>query len=678
MGQAQKNTSIDIPARQEFINNFPCFSMLSPEQSAELAALMETVVYQPGAIIVNENDLVDCIYIIVSGEAEVTNLIEKKIGKKKSQVPVATLNVGEAIGLNDMGFYSATGKRTATVKAVTEMHVLKLSVSELNNFLTKENLIDSMQQASQKMLHMKFIKKSLPFAKISHERLNWLVDKVNEVMVPAGKVIFDQNDQGECCYLIRSGKVEITVDNQKRVLAELKAPAIFGEATLITRSLRNASAKTLEDTELLVLNYEHLSELLESEDNVASMFMTLMVDRSRPIRNASVSMHERVADDGREIIILKNPDSGSYFSLSDEGVFIWSQLDGNHTMQEITLDLAEVHNVFAPDMVVALIARLAKSGFIKNVKVKADMAKSTQPLWVRFMSKLSRIVEARYAFGDSDPWLSRMYERYVKYLFTKPGKILLMILAFAGFCSFVANTDEVLLFFHHHESAGIWLLLALLPFSIAEVCLHEFGHAFAVKACGREVHYFGVGWFWVMPIAFTDTSDMWLADRKQRIMVNLAGSRVDVIVAGIASLFIFIIPNPYIQALLWMFALYTYVWAFRMMSPMQDMDGYYVLMDWVEKNSLRQSAVLWLVKKFPKAIRHPKLFKENKEEAYYWLACLIFLILVMIMTLVVQGFVFKIIGIQPANPYVALVIPLTVVFLTSLSIIADIRNQPED
>jgi putative peptide zinc metalloprotease protein len=253
--------------------------------------------------------------------------------------------------------------------------------------------------------------------------------------------------------------------------------------------------------------------------------------------------------------------------------------------------------------------------------------------------------------------------------------IILFIIAL-GFVCFILTTGNVLLFFSY-QHASLLLVLTLIPLSLFEVMFHELGHAFAVKAFGREVHYIGVGWFWTAPVAFTDTSDMWLAKRRPRMLVNLAGVYVDVLSAGVASLLMFAIPNPYIQGMLWLFALYTYVGAFKMLSPLQELDGYYVLMDWVEKNRLRQSAVVWLVKIFPKSIRNPKLFREHKAEVIYWVSCLIYLILVSILTMVVVGFIAQIMGTKP-HPLISLCLPLIVVVISSLGIIADIRNKAEE
>jgi putative peptide zinc metalloprotease protein len=677
MADTQDESTVSIKKRQELIKAFPCFAMLTSEQSEELASLMREVHYAAHEQIVMENELVDSIYVIVTGEAEVTR--ESRHRKKIVQVPVAALRPGEGIGLNDTGFYSTTGKRTATVTSVTEMILLHLDLKDLYGFLKRNNLELSMYAASLQMLRMRFIKQSLPFATLSHERLRWLANHVEEITVPKDAIIFNQGDQGDKCYLIRSGMVEITSkDDSGNVhhLALLKPPVLFGEATLITHSPRNATAKALQDCDLLVLRHEHLSELIETESNVAQMFMTLMVDRSQPVQNSNVSVHHRTTADGQEVTILKNSENGSYFKLSEEGAFIWQLLDGRHTMQEITMALAEQFNVFAPDVVAALISKLTKAGFISNIDIHEEAKLSKMPLWVKAVVKIRRILEFRIAFGDSDKWITRMYDKYVHFLFTWLGQVVLAVTAISGLAAFIYYTPNILLFFSF-KHVSLLLILGLIPLSLVEVILHELGHAFAVKAYGREVHYIGVGWYWLGPIAFTDTSDMWLSARKPRMLVNLAGVYVDVLSAGISALVILLISNPYLQGMLWLFALYTYIGGFRMLSPLQEMDGYYILMDWVEKPRLRQAAVIWLVKVFPKLFRQPVPLGKYKPEITYWVACLLYLVCVSALTLTVLAFVFAIIGMQ-SNPYLSLAVPFIVVGFSCLSIIADIRNQAEE
>jgi putative peptide zinc metalloprotease protein len=373
-------------------------------------------------------------------------------------------------------------------------------------------------------------------------------------------------------------------------------------------------------------------------------------------------------------MILKNPENGLYFKLSDQGQFIWQQLNGKQTMQDITLLLADKFHVFAPDVVTALISKLAKSHFVENIEVIDDAFLSKQPFWVRAVTRVRRFLEVRVVIGDADKLVTKLYNGGGKFLFTAIGQIILAALAIAGVVAFSFATPGVYHAFKTiHDS---WMLLImLLPITLFTYTIHEFGHALATKAFGYEVHYMGVGWYWFMPAAFTDTSDMWLSTRWPRTAVNLAGVYADILNAGIVSFLIYLIPNLYVQAFLWLFCLFTYINAFRMLSPLQELDGYYVLMDVLDRPRLRQSAVLWLVKEFPKAIRQPSLFKQNLPEVCYWLACIVFLILVTLLTVVLQTMVFNIIGIHSSNQFVSIALPFFIILISSISIIADVRSQ---
>lgn len=665
---------VELATRLALLTAIPCFAKLTPNQSQLLASLMEEVRFKTGEMIVVENDIVDSIYIIVNGKAEVTREVTKL--KKAKQVPIALLQPGETIGLNEAGFYSETGTRTATVTALTDMLVLKLPLEALHHFLHEHYLESTMYAASLQMMRMLLIKASLPFAKLSHKRLQWLAEHVEEVHVKAGTVIFKQGDTGDRCYLIRHGAVEIAVskDHEIHRLTILKAPMLFGEATLITSGPRNATAIAIEDCELLELRHEYLSELIESEQQIANMFMTLMVDRSRPMRNPAVSVHERKTLDGQVITILKNPEKGTYFKLSKEGAYIWEQLNGERTLQEITLDLAENHHVFAPNIVAAIISKLTRAGFIINLEWMHQLSSGSHPYWVRAMTWLNNVMTKRFTFLHTDEWVTKTYNQSIKYFFTKTGQFILAFIALIGFFAFIERTDNIIAFFSGHHIT-LLLLLGLLPFALLEVVLHELAHAYAVKYYQREVHYIGVGWHWFLPVAFTDTSDMWLSDRKSRMVVNVAGIYTDMIIAGLAAIFIYVIPNSYIEAMLWLAALYAYIAAFRVLSPMEDVDGYFLLSDWLEKNHLREAAVTWLLKKSPLSLLKPSQCKNDGPEVSYWCAVLLYLIMLGLLILYVQSFLFKIIGFHTPHPVAAMILPIIIVIFTSLSAIAEIRSK---
>jgi CRP-like cAMP-binding protein len=122
----------DLATKNAFVRKQTCFKPLTDKESEELAALLIDVHFKAGEIIVNEGDPVDSVYLIVSGSADVRHVTVSNNGLKSDSI--ATLHPGEAIGLNETGFYSLTGLRTATVVALTDMILLRLNIAEFHGF----------------------------------------------------------------------------------------------------------------------------------------------------------------------------------------------------------------------------------------------------------------------------------------------------------------------------------------------------------------------------------------------------------------------------------------------------------------------------------------------------------------------------------------------------------------
>jgi CRP-like cAMP-binding protein len=126
------DNSTDLATKHSFVKKQACFKLLTNKESEELATLLLDVHFKAGETIVLEGDPVDSIYLIVSGTADVRNAT---VGDKGIEThSVATLKPGDAIGLNDTGFYSLTGLRTATVVALTDINLLQLNIAEFHGF----------------------------------------------------------------------------------------------------------------------------------------------------------------------------------------------------------------------------------------------------------------------------------------------------------------------------------------------------------------------------------------------------------------------------------------------------------------------------------------------------------------------------------------------------------------
>ena len=130
----------------------------------------------------------------------------------------------------------------------------------------------------------------------------------------AGETIFTIGEPGDSLYIVGTGSVELFVkDNTgaKIILTVCGAGEVFGELSLFDGGARTASALSLEDGELLVLERDDLLAFLRRHPDAALDLLTTMgqriratdeILRRRVARNINAEMEirstavERVAD----------------------------------------------------------------------------------------------------------------------------------------------------------------------------------------------------------------------------------------------------------------------------------------------------------------------------------------------------------------------------------------------
>ena len=94
------------------------------------------------------------------------------------------------------------------------------------------------------------------FTFLTVSEMDSLIEQMHKVVIPRGKVIFKEGDEGTAMFIVYKGKVEISVKKwfgRKQVLSVLKPGEIFGEMALATFQPRMASAIALEPVECFVL-----------------------------------------------------------------------------------------------------------------------------------------------------------------------------------------------------------------------------------------------------------------------------------------------------------------------------------------------------------------------------------------------------------------------------------------
>jgi uncharacterized membrane protein len=114
------------------------------------------------------------------------------------------------------------------------------------------------------------------------------------VRFPAGATLFREGDPGGVFYVIRSGRVELWVQDDRRaklVVDVLEAGEFFGELSLLDGAPRSTSAAALTDVELFSLAREPFMDLLRRRSEVA---LDVLVALSRRLRKTDELVRRQV------------------------------------------------------------------------------------------------------------------------------------------------------------------------------------------------------------------------------------------------------------------------------------------------------------------------------------------------------------------------------------------------
>ena len=506
----------------------PLFADLDDAVLADIASVLEEERYQPGQIVFAEGDPGDRVLIVADGTAELSTT--GSVGP----VPLATLDRGDLVGEQAL-LASGPGRRNASLTAVTPLRLLAVSEKDFDDVLARHpSLRNLVQLHADELSTDRFIARVGPFMTLDAGARRALARRVVKHAFAAGHVLVRQGDESDSCYLLRSGTVEVVVADAQgtHVLATIGAGNVVGEMAMLTDAPRLATVRAKEPCDVLELRRADLEAVLTGSHATQLEFRRLAQSRQRPRRDPQVIVSERVSSEGETITTLKHPERLTYHRLSERGRFIWDHLDGRHDLKALTRLVLTQFGEFAPGGIADIVARLSQSGMVITTGLRSDFddGVETRGDTDRLLRRARDLLESEVSLRDVDRRLTRAYNAFGWVFFTRPALVLLTSTALAGVVAFaVAAGDAHQALAHEHRQALLWII----PAALVSLVVHEAAHAFTVKAFGREVHRAGVGWYWFGPIAFVDTTDMWLDGARKRILVSCAGPAADLVLGGI-------------------------------------------------------------------------------------------------------------------------------------------------
>jgi uncharacterized membrane protein len=123
-----------------------------------------------------------------------------------------------------------------------------------------------------------------------------LAQLLDEISFAPGQQLFHERDQGGICYVLRSGRVELSVideNNEKLVVDVLEPGELCGELSLLDGGTRSATAVALTAVEALVLDRPEFVEFLHKRPDASLDVLTALTKR---IRRADALLKQRVQD----------------------------------------------------------------------------------------------------------------------------------------------------------------------------------------------------------------------------------------------------------------------------------------------------------------------------------------------------------------------------------------------
>lgn len=127
------------------------------------------------------------------------------------------------------------------------------------------------------------ILKQLPFFdSLSIEDASSLYEHIKLHYFPADYVIFKEGDLPQHLYIIKRGAVKIYHDqgSYEEFVAVLRDNDFFGEMALVSSKPRNASVKTLEESEIFLIHKNNLNAILDTKPEIAENIKRTFLNRS--------------------------------------------------------------------------------------------------------------------------------------------------------------------------------------------------------------------------------------------------------------------------------------------------------------------------------------------------------------------------------------------------------------
>lgn len=373
------------------------------------------------------------------------------------------------------------------------------------------------------------------------------------------------------------------------------------------------------------------------------------------IRDDLKLLETSVAEDGSKRWLLFDPIQNKYFNIGIDTFDLISNWQSDIELEEFIKILEQKDYEIDTESLQTFVDFLINNNLIVCEDLKyTNRMKNIQKQSKQNIFKwlIHNYLFIRIPLVKPDYWLEKNKKK-VDFLYSNLWQNIVLFLGFIGIIFVLRDWENFIsTFMYLFSKEGFFYYFLSLVFVKS---LHELGHAFTAKRLGCKVPTMGVAFLVLFPILYTDTTNAWkLKSKYQRLKIVVAGIKVELYLALIATFLWSFIPDGIFRSILFIIATTSWISSLLInISPFLRFDGYYALSDMTDSKNLQPRSFAmarWFIRKNILGLdeQKPEFLTKKKENFFIIYAILTWIyrfFLFLGIALLVYYFAFKVLGI---------------------------------
>ncbi len=338
----------------------------------------------------------------------------------------------------------------------------------------------------------------------------------------------------------------------------------------------------------------------------------------------------RIAGVEESYVVAREPEERRFFKFEDWEYDLFALLDGTRSLSELAEEFNARHPEIGADVqwMADYVEGLRQIGLIEKSEqerhlVMMDKLKSLRRR--RFYDAESTLFEIRVPMLDPD----RLMERIMRYIhwWWSPWFVGAWLVAFAVVLGFLIHHWDLywagFFEFWNLPEKTVWGWVAFFAVILGVDLWHELGHGFTCKRFGGEVHDIGFMLFYFEPAFYCMVDDSYMFPRRShRMYAAFGGGYFELMLCSLSLAVWLLTPAEWwIHGAAMTLVFFTGLSAIALnFNPLIKLDGYYVLMDWLDVPNLREDSFEYigdLAKKLLLRLRvEPKPISRRRRRIY--------------------------------------------------------------